>query len=235
MFFSAVVVVFVSHRCFDQIFITWNGSSSELDRILNETLRPFAAPFQVSSTCGTTVHYLNVAIRNNQGLLHTKVFQECPFEPYVLSCVPSQAPSTSVPKTLMNAALLRAVRCCNHLDDFELERNHIRALFIRNHFPSSFIEQCFNAFYREFQWTEPDSRAQPTAYADLRERIRDNEQCCRSLVAKSKRRGQRRTEKLNNSTSSVSSTVHMAHNFKKNLKRRWEGESRKSRKLKRAD
>ena len=232
---SICMFFFLSHRCFDQIFITWNGSSSELDRVLNETLRPSAAPFQVSSTCGTTVHYLNVEIRNNQGLLHTKVFQECPFEPYVLSCVPSQAPSPSVPTTLINAALLRAVRCCNHLDDFELEKDRIRSLFIRNHFPSSFIEQCFNSFYREFQWTEPDSRAQPSAYADLRQRIRDNEQCCRALAVKSKRRGQRRTEKLNNSTSSVSSTVDMVHNFKKNLKRRWEGETRKSRKLKRAD
>ena len=218
-------------RCFDQIFVTWNGSPSELNHILNEKARLPMCAFQLSITRGMTVAYLDVQITNKLGILHTKVFHECPFEPYILPCVSNPTPPAPRSMASVWAALIRAVRCCNHLNDFELEKYHIRLSFTMNRFPLSFIEQGFNSFNQDFQWTEPHSGSQSSAYIDLRRRIREYDQYCRTLATRSVRRGWRRAQKLNNTASSVNAT----QNFKKQLKRRWEDEAQKLTKRKRAN
>ena len=216
-----VCTFLLPRRCFDQIFVTWNGSPTELDHVLNEKARLPMCAFRLSITRGMTVSYLDVQITNKLGLLHTKVFHECPFEPYILPCIPNQTPSTSRSMASVRTALIRAVRCCNHLEGFELEKYYIRLSFTMNHFPLSSIEQGFNSFYEEFQWTEPHSRLQQSAYIGLRQRIRDYDRRYRTLAMRSMRRGWRDTQKLTNATLSVDA----AQNFKKKLKRRWEDET----------
>jgi hypothetical protein len=180
-------------RCFDQMFLTWNQSKAEFINLINTishrhssmmmmTTTPPPPPLKLISTIGSTVNYLDVTISHLNGVLQTKVFHPSLFESYSLPSMttahrpppPSPPPPDYPYFTLIRAALLRAVRYCTHVHDFETESHFIRLSLLLNHFSANDIKQSFELFETEFKLTTKSFRYCQQDYHQFRERIRKN-------------------------------------------------------------
>jgi hypothetical protein len=92
---------------------------------------------KIGSTIGTSVHFLDITITNENGQLRTSIYHKPTTEPYIL-------PFTSdhphhVHRNIPYAALLRAARICSHANDFNSERIRIDMSLLLNNYPPHFI------------------------------------------------------------------------------------------------
>ena len=74
----------------------------------------------ISHSVGTRVEFLDVVVENNNGQLKTSVFHKPAAEPYILSFLFDHP--RHIHRNTIKAKLLRAVRLCLHVEDFDQER-----------------------------------------------------------------------------------------------------------------
>ncbi|CAF5094887.1 unnamed protein product, partial [Rotaria sp. Silwood1] len=64
----------------DEAFITWNRSEDELRTLLTIANSQFSQPIWNITDIGATIHFRDIIITNNNGLLQTSVYHEETFQ-----------------------------------------------------------------------------------------------------------------------------------------------------------
>ena len=101
---------------------------------------------RITYTVGLTAEFLDVHIENVVGLLKTSVYHKPAAEPYVLPY--SSDHPRHVHVNIPYEALLRAARLCSDVYAFDKERLDIEMILLVNGYPSRFIRQHFDRFFR---------------------------------------------------------------------------------------
>jgi hypothetical protein len=105
------------------------------------------ANIRITRSLGSTIEYLDVLVSNNYGQLKTSVFHKPAAEPYLLPYL-SEHPRHTHCNTI-KGALLRAIRLCSHVEDFDQERLHIELKLLLNGYPLKFITYKFKRFFEK--------------------------------------------------------------------------------------
>jgi hypothetical protein len=102
---------------------------------------------RITRSIGSSVEFLDVYVKNNQGQLKTTVFHKPAAEPYIipfLSDHPWHAHRNPIKGTLF-----RAVRLCSDVKDFDKERLNIELTFLLNGYPLRFISYHVKRVFEE--------------------------------------------------------------------------------------
>jgi hypothetical protein len=111
---------------------------------------------KIDPKIGTSIHFLDVTITNENGQLRTSIYHKPTAEPYIL-------PYTSdhprhIHRNIPYTALLRAARICSDVNDFNSECIRIDISLLLNNYPPHFITLQFNRFFHLNKaipvWTE---------------------------------------------------------------------------------
>ena len=127
---------------------------------------------RINTTIGSAVHFVDAYLSHDNGVLNTKVYRypnthdnSLPDVPHVSMCPDSH---------LLRAALIRAVRCCSNVQDFNDEQRRIKLSFDFQGLSDASVQQCLRDFLIEFG---SPSMALPISdsidYNSLRNRIID--------------------------------------------------------------
>jgi hypothetical protein len=151
------------HRCFDELFLTWNESEDKLYKILQTMNRQYP-DIQMAITMSNNINYLDVNIHHIDGHLKFQVAHELDTEPYSLPYVFGHHRHRY--STLARAALIRAVRCCANVSDFANELQDIQFAFQSNGFKKDFFINKFQLFLKEFDGTKLNKLLNGETYYD---------------------------------------------------------------------
>jgi hypothetical protein len=102
---------------------------------------------RITRSFGSTIEFLDVFINNDHGQLKTSVFHKPAAEPYLLPYL-SEHPRHIHCNTI-KGALLRAIRLCSNVDDFDQERLHIELKLLLNGYPLKFVTYQFKRFFEQ--------------------------------------------------------------------------------------
>ena len=116
-------------RFVDDVFFTWNGSEEEVKELLEEANR-FHPNIKLTYQIGKSLPFLDVLIRNNDGLLVSSVYHKPSAELTILSFL-SDHPRY-VFRNVIQTALTRAVRYSSTFEAFNTERRQIRLKLLYN-------------------------------------------------------------------------------------------------------
>ncbi|CAF2764109.1 unnamed protein product [Rotaria sp. Silwood2] len=153
-------------RCFNEVFLTWNGSENEFRSLLHTTVNGKRSPIKITTSMGHRVNYIDVHISQINGNLQTGVNHDTDTEPRCLPYV-SDHPRR-MHSTLFRAALIRAVLCCSNIIDFNNERRDIEVTFNTNGYTWDYINEHVNEFFREFNVRELKYQMHEHKYEKLR-------------------------------------------------------------------
>ncbi|CAF2141364.1 unnamed protein product [Rotaria magnacalcarata] len=133
-------------RYIDDIFMTTNLSFDEINVRLIEANQQ-DENIRLTHTISSKVEYLDVLVENDNGQLKTSVYHKLAAEPYILPF--SSDHPRHVHRSTINARLIRAIRLCSHLDDFDKERINIEFTLLLNGYPPKFISYYFNKIFQK--------------------------------------------------------------------------------------
>ena len=163
----------------------------------------------------TNIQFMDVEIRIEKDILRSRVLHESPYEPYVLPYILNDRIAFNH-LTLIRAALLRAVRTCIHIEDFDVEIKHLQFSLMKNNFSPYDIQESFRLFYKEFTPIKSTCRYRQHTYDILRQSIRVYDERCQITSINQCEQIQVYHTQLIAQTNTES--------WKKTLKRRWENE-----------
>jgi len=120
-------------------------------------------------TFGPQTHFFDVFIENFNRTFHTSVYHDGDDFQYVLPYV------TVNPKDAhshwLRSALIRAVRYCTYVSDFNRERIHLEVACLAYGYPLEFIEERLQHFYNHFDVESLRTSLDQTIYDKLRHRL----------------------------------------------------------------
>ena len=116
-------------RYIDDIFFTSNESLEIIDRMLDEA-NQFHSNIKLVRQIGKSTSFLDLFVENNNGVLATSVYHKAMSEPYILP-FKSDHPR-HIFKSIINAALIRAIRYSSTLSTFNQERQAIKLTLLYN-------------------------------------------------------------------------------------------------------
>lgn len=116
-----------SIRYIDDIFLTSNESIEKLQKMLNQA-NNYHPQIKFTYEISNCVSFLDVQIQNIDGQLHTSVHHKDSAEPYILP-FKSDHPRHIFQKIISNQ-LLRAVRYCSTLEEFNHEKQYIKLMLL---------------------------------------------------------------------------------------------------------
>jgi hypothetical protein len=133
-----------SCRYIDDIFMTTNKTIIEIDIELKKAKNK-DINIKLDPNIGTSIHFLDVTITNENGQLRTSIYHKPTVESYILSYT-SDHPR-HIHRNIPYTALLRAARICSDVSDFNSECIRIDISLLLNNYPLHFITQQFNRFF----------------------------------------------------------------------------------------
>lgn len=101
---------------------------------------------KISYAIDRSVDFLDVSIINEDGRLRTKIHHKPAAEPYILPFTSTH--TRHVQRNIPYAEILRAVRLCSNLNDFQTEWCRIDVSLLLNAYPPSFIRKQFGRLFR---------------------------------------------------------------------------------------
>ncbi|CAF1330250.1 unnamed protein product, partial [Rotaria sordida] len=119
----------------NEAFITWNRSEDELRTLLAMANSQFPQPILNITHIGLRIHFRDILITNNNGILQTGVYHELMFDDNeLLSSFPDiiQPPIIQDTWKWLYAAFLKAFRYCSENDTFHEETDEIKCQLIRH-------------------------------------------------------------------------------------------------------
>lgn len=136
---------FRSDRYIDDIFMTTNQTHADIQQQL-EIAAHKDANIRINYQIDSSVDFLDVTIVNAHGKLKTTIYHKPAAEPYIL-------PYTSdhprhIHRNIPYGALLRALRICSTMHDFNVELCRIDVSLLLNNYPPSFITKQFHRLTR---------------------------------------------------------------------------------------
>ena len=149
-----------NYRCRDDLFLTWNGSIDQLRSL-------FDTPIRMSPSIGTTVHFFDVDISHDNGVLCTKLHRDPITNESELR--DKFAYRTGNPSRLFQAAFIDAV-CCNSAEfDFHQEARYITQTYVSAGFSAASIKQYIQQFDSQFDVVEMRDGIRVVPYDKLRQ------------------------------------------------------------------
>lgn len=116
---------------------------------------------------GTTVHFLDVELAHDNGVLRTKLHRDPVTNESELR--DTFASRTGNPSSLFQAAFIDAV-CCNSTEiDFHQEARYITHTYVSAGFSTASIKQCIEQFNRQFDVGEMRDGIRVVPYDKLRQ------------------------------------------------------------------
>ena len=100
------------------------------------------ADIRIAASIGSVANFLNVHLKNIQGRLLTRVYHDPNVPPFVLPYAVGHA--RLMHSNWFRAALVRAVRFCSTVEDFNQERIHTELTFLANAFRSPSYNLAFS-------------------------------------------------------------------------------------------
>ncbi|CAF4187611.1 unnamed protein product [Rotaria magnacalcarata] len=155
-------------RYIDDIFMTTNMKIDEITTLIDKVQHK-DPNIKIIPTTAEMVHFLDVAIMNDNGHLRTFIYHKPSADPYYLPYT-SDHPHR-VHRNIPYIALLRAARFCSNLNDFHLERIRIELALLLNQYPPQLLS---NQFHRFFQMNKADlliKTFDEQAYNQLHQRL----------------------------------------------------------------
>ncbi|CAF4110855.1 unnamed protein product, partial [Adineta steineri] len=115
-------------------------------------------------------NYMDIALTYLHNRIRTKVFHQSLLEPYYFSNLIGH--SLYEYRSMFRATILRAIRYCSDVDDFEHELKFIQFSFLFHHISLIDIQRYYHLFEQEFELKTSSYRHCQHYYDKLRERIR---------------------------------------------------------------
>ena len=140
-------IVFNNARCKNQIFFTWNKKIDELVHLV-KVIGNENTNLKLDVKIGLTANFLNAHIENRNGVLYSRVYHDPNMQKYTLPYVIGH--SKVAHSHWLRSALIRAVRYCTSVHDFNQERIHIEITCLANGYSLEFIERRIDHFYTHF-------------------------------------------------------------------------------------
>ena len=116
-------------RYIDDIFITWNESEKELIKLLDEA-NTWHRNIKLEYKISKSLPFLDVLLKNDNGILSTSVYHKPAAEPYVTPFI-SDHPR-HVFGNIIQTALMRAVRYSSTFEAFNHGRRYIKLMLLYN-------------------------------------------------------------------------------------------------------
>ncbi|CAF1351140.1 unnamed protein product [Rotaria sordida] len=128
-------------RYIDDVFFTCNQSEDKVKELL-EAVNNLHPNIKSEYKIGKSVPFLDVLVKNNNGILASSVYHKPSAQPTVVSFL-SDHPR-HVFQNVIHTALTRAVRYSSSFEVFNNERRAIRLIY-----PSNYINQQFQKFFAD--------------------------------------------------------------------------------------
>ncbi|CAF4129288.1 unnamed protein product, partial [Rotaria sordida] len=132
---------------------SWNTSKDELHRLLAMANSQFPQPIWNITHIGLRIHFRDIMITNNNGLLQTGVYHELMFDDNELL---SSFPDIIQPQLIQHAwrwlcaAFLKAIRYCSDRDTFHEEMDEIKCQLSRYELPDIIFHGAYQEIIEDF-------------------------------------------------------------------------------------
>ena len=127
------------------------------------------ADIRIAASIGSVANFLNVHLKNIQGRLLTRVYHDPNVPPFVLPYAVGHA--RLMHSNWFRAALVRAVRFCSTVEDFNQERIHTELTFLANGFSLAFVQSRVRQFFIHFDAVRLRIGMDQTSYDRLRQKL----------------------------------------------------------------
>jgi hypothetical protein len=132
----------------NQIFFTWNQSSEELEQILQHMTSKYDhLDFDIQIQDKLT--YLDIYLENQHGQLYSRIHHRQNQQPHTLPYT-SNGNSIRYHSHWLRSSLIRAVRYCTTVEDFNQERIYLEMTYLANGYSFEFIEKHIQHFFTFF-------------------------------------------------------------------------------------
>ncbi|CAF4960736.1 unnamed protein product, partial [Rotaria magnacalcarata] len=136
-------------RCQNQIFFTWNQSLNELEQIL-KSMKSDYHHLSFDIHIGKNLNYLDLYLENHNGILYSRVHHQHNQQPYTLPYISSKGNSIRTYSHWLRSSLLRAIRYCTSIEDFNQERIYLEMTYLANGYSIDFIDKHIQHFFKFF-------------------------------------------------------------------------------------
>ncbi|CAF5172426.1 unnamed protein product, partial [Rotaria magnacalcarata] len=139
-------------RFHDQGFLTWNRSLNELQTLFDELEQTLPENIEIVSFIDKQTHFLNCYIENINGRLYTRVYRDTTTTQSFLLPYFSDHPRLRY-RQWYRFMMIRAVKYCDELEDFQDERRYIETTFLANGYSLDFIEYLWQQLLLHFNFS----------------------------------------------------------------------------------
>lgn len=155
-------------RCHSEIFFTWNESADEFRQLFGKIARR-TPDIRIDFTMGLKLQFLNIHIENLNGDLFTCVHHD----PRVQKCTLPYAVDNvhDAHSHWLRSSLIRAVRCCTSVFDFNQERIYLELTCLINGYSIDFVERRIHHFFQHFDALSLRSSLNQRVYEQLQHRL----------------------------------------------------------------
>ncbi|CAF1245622.1 unnamed protein product [Rotaria sordida] len=137
----------------DEAFITWNRSEDELRTILAMANSQFPQPMWNITHIGSTIHFRDIELTNNNGVLKTCVYHQEMFDDNkLLSSFPDiiQPSIKQEPWKWLRTAILKAIRYSSDNNTLQEEMLEIKWQLELYQIPNSVFDQAYSEILEDF-------------------------------------------------------------------------------------
>ncbi|CAF1602325.1 unnamed protein product [Rotaria magnacalcarata] len=155
-------------RCQNQLFFTWNETEDELRTLLNMVASQdpnVIFDFEI----GRRIQFLDAVIDKYEGELATTIYHNPKRQKYTLPYAINNAKLAH--SHWLRSALIRAVRYCTTVYEFDFERISLEVACLANGYSLEFVEKRVNHFYTFFDATSLRQSLDQNVYEKLRLRL----------------------------------------------------------------
>ncbi|CAF4459001.1 unnamed protein product, partial [Rotaria sp. Silwood2] len=131
-------------RYIDDVFFTSNQTEEKI-KILLDAANNFHINIKLEYTIGKSAPFLDVLVKNNNGMLESSIYHKPSAQPTVVSFL-SDHPR-HVFRNVIQTALTRAARYSSSFEIFNIERRAIHSMLLYNRYPSTYIHDQFQKFF----------------------------------------------------------------------------------------
>lgn len=152
----------------NQIFFTWNNSEEELRNLLT-LIASQDTNVHFTYKIGRCVPYLQALIDVYEGELSTTMYHNPIVQKYTLPYAIDNAKMAH--SHWLCSALIRAVRYCTSVFEFDLERTAIEVTCLSNGYSIEFIDKRVHHFFKHFDAMSLRQTLDQNVYEKLRRRL----------------------------------------------------------------
>ncbi|CAF1199715.1 unnamed protein product [Rotaria sordida] len=137
----------------DEAFITWNRSEDELRTLLTMANSQFSQPIWNITDIGATIHFRDILLTNNNGLLQTSVYHEQTFEHSLLPPSFRDILQPAIKEDTwkwLRAAILKAIRYCSDGNIYYEEKNEINWQLKQHQLPAIIFNEAYQEILEDF-------------------------------------------------------------------------------------